>query len=174
MSRLKLLKASHQSNQYRLEDNLLRYFPQNIEMNKGFVKALEQDLKTLSENTPPDGEFLPMIIKCTTLKDKESAGTAILKACKTLADKEVVEIGNYRGFTKQLSFDSFLKEFQVTLKGAMRHTAKLGTGIKGNILRIDNALANIRNKLNKVKNQLNNLYKQQEATKLELGKTFLQ
>jgi hypothetical protein len=174
VSRLKLLKASHQSNQYRLEDNLLKYFPENIEKNKGFIKGFEQDLKTLAKNTPVEGAFLPMIIKGDTLTDKDNAGGALLEVCKEIKGKEPVEIGSYRGFTIHLSYDGFYNEFQITLKGAMSHTAKLGMDARGNITRIDNALTAMPDRLKAVTDQLDNLYKQQEAAKSEVGKPFPQ
>ncbi len=174
VSRLKLLKASHQSNQYRLEDNLLKYFPENIEKNKGFIKGFEQDLKTLTENTPVEGAFLPMIIKGNILIDKENAGAALLETCKEIKGKELVEIGSYRGFTMHLSYDGFYNEFQLTLKGVMSHTVKLGMDARGNLTRIDNILTAMPDRLKAVTYQLDNLYKQQEAAKSEVGKPFPQ
>ena len=174
VSKLKLLKANHQSNQYRLEDNLLKYFPENIEKNKGFIKGFEQDLKTLSMNIPAESEFLPMVIRGKTLADKDIAGASLLEACKEVKGKDPIEIGSYRGFTMNLSYDGFYNEFQLTLKGAMSHTAKLGMDARGNLTRIDNVLANMSDRLKVVSDQLDNLYKQQEAARSEVGKPFLQ
>lgn len=174
VSRLKLLKASHQSNQYRLEDNLLKYFPENIEKNKGFIKGFERDLKTLDENTSTEGAFLPMIIRDETLTDKDNAGVALLEAFKEIKGKEPMKIGSYRGFTMHLSYDGFYNEFQLTLKGAMSHTAKLGMDARGNLTRIDNILTAMPDRLKAVTDQLDNLYKQQEAAKSEVGKPFPQ
>lgn len=174
VSKLKLLKANHQSNQYRLEDNLLKYFPENIKKNKGYIKGFEQDLKTFAENTPVDGEFLPMMIKGTTFADKDKAGAALLESCKEIKGKDPIEIGNYRGFAMYLSYDGFFNEFQLNLKGSMSHTVKLGKDARGNLTRIDNALANMPNRLKVVRDQLDNLYKQQDAAKSEIGKPFPQ
>lgn len=174
VSRLKLLRASHQSNQYRLEDNLLKYFPENIEKNKGFIRGFEQDLKFLGEHTPAEGVFLPMVIKGDTLTDKDNAGAALLEACKEVKGKDPVEIGSYRGFAMHLSYDGFYNEFQLTLKGAMSHTAKLGMDARGNLTRIDNALSAMPDRLKSVTDQLDNLYKQQAAAKSEVGKPFPQ
>ena len=174
VSKLKLLKANHQSNQYRLEDNLLKHFPENIEKNKGFIRGFEQDLKTLSEHIPAEGEFSPMLIKDNTFADKDKAGAALLESFKEIKGKEPMEIGSYRGFTMYLSYDGFFNEFQLNLKGAMSHTVKLGKDARGNLTRIDNALANMPNRLKVVRDQLDNLYKQQEAAKSEIGKPFHQ
>lgn len=174
VSRLKLLKANHQSSQYRLEDNLLKYFPENIEKNKGFIKGFEQDLQTLSAHIPAEGAFLPMVIKGDTLTDKDNAGAAILEACKEIKNSNPVEVGTYRGFTMFLSYGGMLDGHQLTLKGAMSHTAKLGLDARGNLTRIDNALSAMPERLKAVTEQLDNLCKQQEAAKAELGKPFLQ
>ena len=174
VAKLKLLKANHQSNQYRLEDNLLKYFPENIEKNKGYIRGFKQDLKTLSENMPAEDEFLPMVIKGNTFIEKDKAGADLLEVCKEIRGKGPVEIGSYRGFTMYLSYDGFYNEFQLNLKGAMSHIAKLGTDARGNLTRIDNTLANMSNRLKAVTEQLDNLYKQQDAAKSEIGKPFPQ
>lgn len=174
VARLKLLKSNHQSSQYRLEDNLLKYFPENIERNKGYIKGFEQDLQTLKAHVPKDGEFMPMVIKSDTLTDKDNAGAALLESCKEVKGSESVEIGSYRGFSMHLSFDSFNREFQLTLKGVMSHSTKLGMDARGNLIRIDNALAAMPERLKAVTDQLDNLYNQQAAAKSELGKPFPQ
>jgi hypothetical protein len=174
VAKLKLLKANHQSNQYRLEDNLLKYFPENIEKNKGYIKGFEQDLKTLSENMPTEGGFLPMVIKGNAFTDKDKAGTTLLDTCKEVKGKDPMEIGSYRGFTMYLSYDGFYNEFHLNLKGAMSHTVKLGTDSRGNLTRIENTFANMPNRLKVVTDQLDNLYKQQDAAKSEIGKPFPQ
>ncbi len=174
VSRLKLLKANHQSSQYRLEDNLLKYFPENIEKNKGFIKGFEQDLQTLSAHIPAEGTFLPMVIKGDTLTDKDNAGAAILEVCNEIKNSNPVEVGTYRGFTMFLSYGGMLDGHQLTLKGAMSHAAKLGLDARGNLTRIDNALSAMPERLKAVTEQLDNLCKQQEAAKAELGKPFLQ
>ena len=174
VARLKLLKSNHQSSQYRLEDNLLKYFPENIEKNKGYIRGFEQDLQTLKAHIPKDGEFHPMVIKSDSLTDKDNAGAALLEACKEVKGSESVEIGSYRGFSMHLSFDSFNREFQLSLKGAMSHPTKLGMDARGNLIRIDNVLAAMSDRLRAVTDQLENLYNQQSAAKAELGKPFPQ
>ena len=172
VSRLKLLKANHQSQQYRLEDNLLTYFPEQIEQNKGFIAGFQKDMETLAAHQPPEGEFAGMLIRGDTLTDKDNAGAAILEACKEIKGTEAVEIGTYRGFTMSLSFEGF--HHQLTLKGAMSHKVELGPDARGNLPRIDNALAALPERLKAVQAQLDNLYQQQAAAKAELGKPFPQ
>ena len=172
VSRLKLLKVNHQSQQYRLEDNLLTYFPEQIEQNKGFIVGFQKDMETLAAHQPPEGEFAGMLIRGDTLTDKDNAGAAILEACKEIKGTEAVEIGTYRGFTMSLSFEGF--HHQLTLKGAMSHKVELGPDARGNLTRIDNALAALPERLKAVQAQLDNLYQQQAAAKAELGKPFPQ
>ncbi len=172
VSRLKLLKANHQSQQYRLEDNLLKYFPEQIEQNKGYIAGFEKDLETLAAHQPPEGEFAGMFIRGDTLTDKDNAGAAILEACKEVKGTEATEIGSYRGFTMSLSFEGF--HHQLTLKGEMSYKVELGPDARGNLTRIDNALAGMPDRLKAVHAQLDNLYQQQAAAKAELGKPFPQ
>ena len=172
VSRLKLLKANHQSQQYRLEDSLLKYFPEQIEQNKGFITGLKQDMETLAAHQPPEGEIAGMVIRGDTLTDKDNAGAAILEACKELKSGDTVEIGSYRGLNMSLSFNGF--RVDLILKGAMTHQAELGTDARGNLTRIDHALEAVPDRLKSVQAQLDNLYQQQAAAKAELGKPFLQ
>ena len=174
VSRLKLLKADHQSKQYRLEDQLLKTFPEEIEKNKGFIAGLEADMKTLAEHPHPEDGFAGMEVRGDTLTDKENAGAALLDACKEVKGADPVPVGSYRGFTMSVSFDAFRQEYMLLLKGQMTHRATLGTDPRGNLTRIDNALSQMPQRLEAVKNQLDNLYQQQAAAKAEVGKPFPQ
>ena len=172
VARLKLMKADHQSKQYRLEDQLLKYFPQEIETNKGFIKGFESDLETLAAHPHPEDGFAGMEIRGDVLTDKENAGAALLDACKEVKGSEPVQIGSYRGFTMSVEFSAWKQEYTLLLKGQMTHRASLGTDPRGNLTRIDNALAQMPQRLEAVKNQLENLYQQQAAAKEEIGKPF--
>ena len=172
VSRLKLMKADHQSKQFQLEDNLLTYFPEQIEKNKGYIRGLETDMQTLSQHPHPEDGFAGMEIRGDTLVDKENAGAALLDACKEVKGPDPVQIGSYRGFAMYVSFRAFEKQYELTLRGEMSHTAVLGTDPRGNLTRIDNALAQMPQRLESVKAQLENLYQQQEAAKAELGRPF--
>ena len=174
VSRLKLLKADHQSKQYRLEDQLLKTFPEEIEKNKGFIAGLETDMKTLAEHPHPEDGFAGMEVRGDTLTDKENAGAALLDACKEVKGSDPVPVGSYRGFAMSVQFDAWKQEYTLLLKGQMTHRAALGTDPRGNLTRIDNALAQMPQRLEAVKNQLDNLYQQQAAAKAEVGKPFPQ
>ena len=174
VSRLKLLKADHQSKQYHLEDQLLKTFPEEIEKNKGFIAGLEADMKTLAEHPHPEDGFAGMEVRGDTLTDKENAGAALLDACKEVKGSDPVPVGSYRGFAMSVEFNFFSKEYTLLLKGQMTHRAALGTDPRGNLTRIDNALAQMPQQLKAVKDQLDNLYQQQAAAKAEVGKPFPQ
>ena len=172
VAKLKLMKADHQSKQYRLEDQLLKYFPQEIETNKGYIQGFEADLETLAAHPHPEDSFAGMEIRGDVLTDKENAGAALLDACKEVKTSDPVQIGSYRGFTMSVAFEAWKQEYTLLLKGQMTHRATLGTDPRGNLTRIDNALAQMPQRLEAVKNQLENLYQQQAAAKEEVGKPF--
>ena len=172
VSKLKLMKADHQSKQYRLEDQLLKYFPEEIEEHKGFIQGFEADLETLAAHPHPDDGFAGMEIRGDTLTDKENAGAALLDACKEVKGSEPVQIGSYRGFAMSVEFSAWKQEYTLLLKGQMTHRASLGTDPRGNLTRIDNALAQMSQRLEATKAQLDNLYQQQAAAKEEVGKPF--
>ena len=172
VSKLKLMKADHQSKQYRLEDQLLKYFPEEIEKHKGFIQGFEADLETLAAHPHPKDGFAGMEIRGDTLTDKENAGAALLDACKEVKGSEPVQIGSYRGFTMSVEFSAWKQEYTLLLKGQMTHRASLGTDPRGNLTRIDNALSQMPQRLEAAKAQLDNLYQQQAAAKKEVGKPF--
>jgi N12 class adenine-specific DNA methylase len=174
VAKLKLMKANHQSQQFRLEDNLLKYFPEEIERNKGFIKGLETDMATLEAHPHPKDGFAGMVVRGDSLTDKDNAGAAILEACKEVKGLEPMEIGSYRGFTVSLSVEGFGQDFILTLKGQMTHRVTLGKDARGNLIRIDNALSDMPKRLQNVHAQLDNLHSQMDAAKAEIGKPFPQ
>ncbi|WP_243115264.1 DEAD/DEAH box helicase family protein [Intestinibacillus sp. Marseille-P6563] len=172
VSRLKLMKADHQSKQYHLEDQLLQYFPQEIKKHKSFIQGFEADLETLAAHPHPEDGFAGMEIRGDTLTDKENAGAALLDACKEVKGSDPVQIGTYRGFTMSVEFSAWQQEYTLLLKGHMKHLVTLGTNPRGNLTRIDNALAQMSQRLEAVKSQLDNLYQQQATAKEEVDKPF--
>ena len=174
VARLKVLKADHQSQQYRMEDKLLKYFPAEIERQTGYIRGFEADIQTVTAHPQIAEGFCGMEILGKHYTEKEDAGEMILAACKEMKTTEPIPLGSYRGFQMELSFDSFRHDFDITLKGAVSHRVSLGTDARGNIVRLDNALSSIPEKLEKAHEQLTNLQNQQEATRAELGKPFPQ
>ena len=174
VARLRLMKANHQSQQYRLEDNILRHFPAQIEENKGFLSGFETDMKTLEAHPHPKDGFAGMEVKGDLLTDKDNAGAALLEAFKDAKGLEPVPIGSYRGFSMSLTVENFGKDFILTLKGKMSHRVELGKDARGNLVRIDNALAQMPERYKTVQGRLENVQAQLATAKAELGKPFPQ
>ena len=174
VARLRLMKANHQSQQYRLEDNILRHFPAQIEENKGFLSGFEADMKTLEQHPHPKDGFAGMEVKGDLLTDKDNAGAALLEAFKDAKGLEPVPIGSYRGFAMSLTVENFGKDFVLTLKGRMSHRVELGKDARGNLVRIDNALAQMPERYKTVQGRLENVQAQLATAKAELGKPFPQ
>ena len=174
VARLKLMKASHQSQQFRLEDNLLRHFPEQIRQNESFVEGFTADMQTLAGHPHPVDGFAGMEVKGDLLTDKDNAGAAILEAFKDAKGMEPVPIGSYRGFAMSLTVEDFGRDFILTLKGRMNHRVTLGKDARGNLTRIDNVLNAMPDRLQNVRNTLDALTAQMETAKAELGKPFPQ
>ena len=174
VARLKLMKASHQSQQFRLEDNLLRHFPKQIRQNESFVEGFTADMQTLAGHPHPVDGFAGMEVKGDLLTDKDNAGAAILEAFKDAKGLEPVPIGSYRGFAMSLTVEDFGRDFVLTLKGKMNHRVTLGKDARGNLTRIDNALNAMPDRLQNVRNTLDALTAQMKTAKAELGKPFPQ
>ena len=174
VARLKLMKASHQSQQYKLEDSLLKKFPEDIEKSRGFISGLEADMKTLAAHPHPEDGFAGMTVKNDNLTDKDNAGAALLEAFKDVRGMEPVSIGTYRGFQMSLTLEDFGRDYVLTLKDQMTHRVTLGKDARGNLTRIDNVLNAMPDRLQNVRNTLDALTAQMEAAKAELGKPFPQ
>ena len=174
VARLRLMKADHQSQQYRLEDRLLKYFPQEIERNKGYIRGFEQDQARVTAHPLPEKDFVGITILGKDYADKEKAGEAILAACKSVKNDQELGIGEYRGFLMYLMFNPIGNQYILTLKGEMSHPVELGADPRGNLTRIDNALAGIPRRQQNVENKLNDLKQQMATAKAELGKPFPQ
>ena len=174
VARLKLMRANHQSQQYKLEDSILKRFPEEIEKSKGFISGLEADMRTLAAHPHPEDGFAGMTVKNDNLTDKDNAGAALLEAFKDVRGMEPVPIGTYRGFQMSLTLEDFGKDYVLTLKGQMTHRVTLGKDARGNLTRIDNVLNAMPDRLQNVRNTLDATTAQMEAAKAELGKPLPQ
>ena len=174
VARLKLMKADHQSRQYRLEDQLLRYFPQEIEQHTAMIAGFTKDIETAAAHPVPEKDFVGMEIRGKQIMDKERAGAMIIAACKEAVSGKPMPLGNYRGFAMTLEYEPFAQHVMLTLKGEMSHRVELGTDPRGNLTRIENALAGIPQRMERAKAQLENLQQQRDAAKTEAGKAFPQ
>ena len=175
VQRLKLLKANHLSQRYALEDQIIKVLPQKIASYEQRIAGYAADMTRLKENTHPNEDgFSPMEVEGTVYTDKKAAGSAILAACKAMTSPDPVPLGQYRGFAMELSFESFSKEYRITLKGALSHVTSLGTDIYGNIVRLDNALGGMEELMTSCREQLENTKVQLVNAQTEVEKPFPQ
>ena len=175
VSRLKLLKANHLSQRYSLEDQILKEFPQKIKSLEQRIEGYRADIDQRNRNTEPNEDgFSPMLMPGGTVREKKAAGDAILGLCKSMTSPDPIPIGQYRGFDMELSFDTFSREYKITLIHQLRHTVTLGTDIFGNIQRLDNALSAFEERMAASVEQLENTRVQLENAKAEVQKPFPQ
>lgn len=178
VAKLKLLKQTHLSQIYDIEDKVVKFFPQEIKRLETRISSIKNDIIHLNENNKSE-EFQGMKFKrkdnsSIFLSDKSAAGQAILDYCKALTNKEPVEIGEYKGFKMIIMFDTFDRSFYMDLKNEISYRVQLGSDVHGNITRIDNCLNNISNKLESSKSRLEDTRKQFENAKQEMNKPFPQ
>ena len=173
VSKLKLLKANHLSQKYALEDAISKGFPKQIAETQARIAGYGADIATVKENTHPNADgFSPLTLAGVTHADKKEAGAALLAMCQTMLSPEATQIGSYRGLTLELSFDTFAREYRLTMIGQLRHTVTLGTDVFGNLQRMDNALEGLPIKEQACREQLSNLQTQLETAKVEVQKPF--
>ena len=173
VSKLKLLKANHLSQKYALEDAISKGFPKQIAETQARIAGYGADIATVKENTHPNGDgFSPLTLAGVTHADKKEAGAALLTMCQTMLSPEATQVGSYRGLTLELSFDTFAREYRLTMIGQLRHTVTLGTDVFGNLQRMDNALEGLPIKEQACREQLSNLQTQLETAKAEVQKPF--
>lgn len=174
VAKLKLLKQSYLSEIYRLEDMIVKYYPNRIKELENKILGIEKDLNLVKNNTNIANEenFSPMTLKGKQYNKKEMAGKTILEICKTKENSELEEIGEYRGMKLELQINVARQEFELFLKGKSEYKISLGNDIYGNITRIDNALSNIGKELEENKNELENTKKQFENAKIDVKIPF--
>ena len=174
VSKLKLIKSSFMSQIYDLEDKVVKFYPKQIAEIAARIKGLEKDIETVKQYPKAEDKFNTMTIDGFGYFEKEKAGNALIERCKKMTSEEPVNIGDYRGFSMELSFDNFQKLFYVTLVGSLSHKVELGTDVFGNIQRIDNALDGFEKRLEFEKEKLANTNTQYETAKVEAKRAFPQ
>ena len=173
VSKLKLLKANHLSQKYALEDAISKGFPKQIAETQARITGYGADIATVKGNTHPNADgFSPLTLAGVTYADRKEAGAALLTMCQTMLSPEATQIGSYRGLTLELAFDTFAREYRLTMIGQLRHTVTLGTDVFGNLQRMDNALEGLPIKEQACREQLSNLQTQLETAKAEVQKPF--
>ena len=174
VAKLKVLKADHQSQKFRLQDKLLTKFPADIQEANAHIAGLKADAQLAAAHPQVQEGFCGMTIKGVTYDEKKTAGERLVLACSELPNAEEKVIGSYRGFELSLRFDTFRSEYQAILKGERRYPVALGTDPLGNIIRLDNSLNNFPERINSAENELATLHQQQAAAQIEVEKPFPQ
>ena len=174
VAKLKVLKADHQSQKFRLQDKLLTKFPADIQETNAHIAGLKADAELATAHPQGKEDFCGMTIKGVAYDEKKTAGERLFLACSELPNAEEKVIGSYRGFELSLRFDAFRTEYQALLKGQRKYTVPLGTDPLGNIIRLDNSLNNFPERINSAENELATLHQQQAAAQIEVEKPFPQ
>ena len=172
VAKLRLMKADYQSNQFKLEDQILKQYPEEIRQAQERAKGYRADMALLEAHPLPKDGFVGMAIKGKRIVDKEAAGKMLLEACRL--SPHDMELGEYRGMKMTVDYDSYRQEVKLILRGEMSHTVTMGTDVYGNLTRIENALANMPQKLEKAEERIAELERQTEQARAELGKPFAQ
>ena len=174
VAKLKVLKADHQSQKFRLQDKLLTKFPADIQETNAYIAGVKADAQLAAAHPQVQEGFCGMTIKGVTYDEKKTAGERLVLACSELPNAEEKVIGSYRGFELSLRFDTFRSEYQAILKGQRRYPVPLGTDPLGNIIRLDNSLNNFPERITAAENELTTLHQQQAAAQIEVEKPFPQ
>ena len=174
VAKLKVLKADHQSQKFRLQDKLLTKFPADIQETNAHIAGLKADAQLAAAHPQVQEGFCGMTIKGVTYDEKKTAGERLVLACSELPNAEEKVIGSYRGFELSLRFDTFRSEYQALLKGQRKYTVPLGTDPLGNIIRLDNSLNSFPERITAAENELATLHQQQAAAQIEVEKPFPQ
>ena len=174
VAKLKVLKADHQSQKFRLQDKLLTKFPADIQETNAYIAGVKADAQLAAAHPQVQEGFCGMTIKGVTYDEKKTAGERLVLACSELPNAEEKVIGSYRGFELSLRFDTFRSEYQALLKGQRKYTVPLGTDPLGNIIRLDNSLNSFPERITAAENELATLHQQQAAAQIEVEKPFPQ
>lgn len=173
VAKLRLLKQEFMNQKYSLQDKIIKYFPEEIARLNNKIGAMEEDTIKLQEYTRPNADgFSPMKINGITYTEKQEAGKRLLQSINDLKSMETREIGEYRGFTMEISFDSITRNIRLKLKNKFSYSIDLGTDVNGNITRINNCLENIAKDIPHERDLLDNTYFQLENAKQESQKEF--
>ena len=173
VARLRLLKSSHQSQKYQLEDRLLQYYPREIAATKAAIMGCEADIKTRDAHPAPADGLAGIELQGQHYDERVAAGEALLNILPTVQDTQPVHVGSFRGFDVEVSLEQFGKHV-LTLKGTLEHHVELGADARGNISRIENALTALDKKLGALNTRLADLQRQVENAREELEKPFPQ
>ncbi len=174
VAKLKVLRGDFQNQKYRLEDKLLKTFPEEIQKQKTRIAALQQDSQIAAAHPQDKENFCGMTIKGMVYDDKKAAGERLLLARQEMPNADMMLLGTYRGFELNIRFDSFKNEHQAVLRAELSYPVSLGDDARGNITRLDNAIDNFSDRIADAENALQNLEQQKQAAEVEVAKPFAQ
>jgi N12 class adenine-specific DNA methylase/adenine-specific DNA methylase len=174
VAKLKVLRGAFQNQKYRLEDKLLKTFPEEIQKQKTRIAALQQDSQIAAAHPQDKENFCGMTIKGMVYDDKKAAGERLLLARQEMPNADMMLLGTYRGFELNIRFDSFKNEHQAVLRAELSYPVSLGDDARGNITRLDNAIDNFADRIADAENALQNLEQQKQAAEVEVAKPFAQ
>ena len=174
VAKLKVLKADHQSQKFRLQDKLLTKFPADIQEMNAHIAGLKADAQLAAAHPQGKEEFCGMVIKGMVYDDKKAAGERLLLARQEMPNADMMLLGTYRGFELNIRFDSFKNEHQAVLRAELSYPVSLGDDARGNITRLDNAIDNFADRIADAENALQNLEQQKQAAEVEVAKPFAQ
>ena len=174
VAKLKVLRGDFQNQKYRLEDKLLKTFPEEIQKQKTRIAALQQDSQIAAAHPQDKENFCGMTIKGMVYDDKKAAGERLLLARQEMPNADMMLLGTYRGFELNIRFDSFKNEHQAVLRAELSYPISLGDDARGNITRLDNAIDNFADRIADAENALQNLEQQKQAAEVEVAKPFAQ
>ena len=174
VAKLKVLRSDYQNQKYRLEDKLLKHYPEEIQKAKNRIAALKNDAQ-IADAHPQDKEnFCGMTIKGMVFDEKKAAGERLMLACKEMPNADMMLLGTYRGFELNIRFDIFKNEHQIVLRGELSYPVPLGDDPRGNIVRLDNAIGNFADRIADAEAALDSLEQQKQAAEVEIAKPFAQ
>ena len=174
VAKLKVLRGDFQNQKYRLEDKLLKTFPEEIQKQKARIAALKNDSEIATMHPQDKENFCGMTIKGMVYDDKKAAGERLLLTRQEMPNADMMLLGTYRGFELNIRFDSFKNEHQAVLRAELSYPVSLGDDARGNITRLDNAIDNFADRIADAENALQNLEQQKRAAEVEVAKPFAQ
>ena len=175
VNKLALLEANYKSNLYRLEDKILKFYPNAISETETKIQNIEKDLKIIEPLGPGENKFASIKIDGKTITDKKEAGIELLKKIQSVGavDKKN-EIAEYRGFKVSTYFSTYDNKYKLCLKGNAEYFAEFGADPGGNILRMDNLIEKIPEIKKDFENKLTTYQEELNNAKEEVVKPFQQ
>ena len=173
VSKLKLLKANHTSQIYRLESDIAKNFPVQISALKERIAGMQIDSQVVKSVDLQDNDTFVMTVGNVLYEDKKEAGEALIAACAGLKTVSTGgKVGEYHGFTLSASYNMFSNAFELTVKGKCSYKLEIGKDPVGNMQRIHNTLSSIDRKLTESEQKLETVQQQLATAQEEVKKPF--